>query len=412
MSAESQQRVARNPSQQQRHSPSPPPRRPRHRDAGRREVVVERVVKEVGCGNYPTLTRTNYTEWSLLMKVKLQARGIWDAIELGVDDFQEDRMALEAILQAVPPEMVPGLAVKRTAKEAWEAIRAMRVGSDRVRKGKVQQLKKEFEMISFRDGESVDDFALRLTNLVTSLATLGAPIDETQVVEKFLRVVPPRLSQIALAIETLLDTSDMSLEEVTGRLKAAEDRLESPEPLREQGKLLLTEEQWQQKMKERQDGSSSRPARGSAQRRRRPPHKNGGEGGSDHATARDSPRNDTCRNCGRRGHWAKDCWQPKKNGNRAYLAQAEEDDEEPALHMAQVCEAPAPAMKVQKSDSPAPAMVEQLSVAPSPAPVVKDNITTPPQHGPLHINEPKAKVYLATRSELRAGTSTLVPQIT
>jgi hypothetical protein len=58
-----------------------------------------------------------------------------------------------------------GLAVKRTTKEAWEAIRAMRVGSDRVQKGKVQQQKKEFEMISFRDGESVDDFALRLTNL-------------------------------------------------------------------------------------------------------------------------------------------------------------------------------------------------------------------------------------------------------
>ena len=163
-------------------------------------------------------------------------------------------------------------------------------------------------MISFCNGESVDDFALRLTNLVTSLATLGAPIDETQVVEKFLRVVPPRLSQIALAIENLLDTSDMSLEEVTGRLKAAEDRLESPEPLREQDKILLTEEQWQQKMKERQGGSSSRPARESAQRRRWPPRKNGGEGGNDREALRDSPRNDACRNCGRRGHWAKDCW--------------------------------------------------------------------------------------------------------
>ncbi|XP_071680544.1 uncharacterized protein [Lolium perenne] len=236
------------PRQLRRRFPSPPPRRPHHRDAGRREVVVERVVKDVGGGSYPMLTRTNYTEWSLLMKVKLQARGIWDAIELSADDYQEDRMALEAILQAVPPEMMAGLAVKRTAKEAWEAIRAMRVGSDRVRKGKVQQLKKEFEMISFHDGESVDDFALCLTNLVTSLATLGAPIDETQVVEKFLRVVPPRLSQIALAIETLLDTSDMSLEEVTGRLKAAEDRLELHEPAREQGKLLLTEEQWPMEM--------------------------------------------------------------------------------------------------------------------------------------------------------------------
>jgi hypothetical protein len=85
-------------------------------------------------------------------------------------------MTLEAILKAVPPEMMAGLAVKRTTKETWKAIRAMRIGSDRVRKGKVQQLKKGFEMISFRDGESVDDFALCLTNLVTSLATLGSPI--------------------------------------------------------------------------------------------------------------------------------------------------------------------------------------------------------------------------------------------
>jgi acetyl-CoA carboxylase alpha subunit len=46
-------------------------------------------------------------------------------------------MALEAILQVVPPEMMAGLAVKRTAKEASEAIRAMRFGSDRVQKGKV-----------------------------------------------------------------------------------------------------------------------------------------------------------------------------------------------------------------------------------------------------------------------------------
>ena len=412
MSAPLEQGVAGSVSvQSRRHSPSPPPRRPRHRDAGRREVVVERVVKEVGGGNYPMLTRTNYTEWSLLMKVKLQARGIWDAIELGADDFHEDRMALEAILQAVPPEMIAGLAVKRTAKEAWEAIRAMRVGSDRVRKGKVQQLKKEFEMISFRDGESVDDFALRLTNLVTSLATLGAPIDETQVVEKFLRVVPPRLSQIALAIETLLDTTDMSLEEVTGRLKAAEDRLESPEPLREQGKLLLTEEQWQQKMKERQGGSSSRPARGKAQQRRRPPRKKSGEGGSDRAAARDCQRDDTCRNCGRRGHWAKDCWKPKRNGNRAYLAQAEEDDEEPALLMAQVSEttpalaltvqqseAPGHVMKVQQSDAPAAAMVVQQSVAPAPAIVLKD-MSTPPEQAPLHIDEPKAKAYLGTSSD-------------
>lgn len=200
------------------------------------------MVKEVGGGKYPTLTKANYAEWSLLMRVMLQARGLWDSIEYGAADFQEDRMALEAILHAVPLEMMAGLAVKRTAQEAWEAIRVMRVGSDRVRRGKVQQLMKEFEDFSFRNGKNVDDFALRLSNLVTSLATLGQPIEESKVVVKFLRVVPPKFSQIALSIETLLDISELSLEEVTGRLKAAEDRLEPPEPQREPGKLYLTEE--------------------------------------------------------------------------------------------------------------------------------------------------------------------------
>lgn len=80
--------------------------------------MLERVVKDVNNDSYPMLTWLNYTEWSILMKVKLQARGIHDVIELGTDDYQEDRMALEAILQVVPPEIVVGLAVKRVAKEA------------------------------------------------------------------------------------------------------------------------------------------------------------------------------------------------------------------------------------------------------------------------------------------------------
>lgn len=95
-------------------------------------------------------------------------------------------MALEAILHVVSPEMMANLAVKRSAHEAWEAVRAMRVGTDRVRKGRAQQSRKEFETISFHDGKYVSDFALRLTNLVTSLATLVEPVDESQVILKFL----------------------------------------------------------------------------------------------------------------------------------------------------------------------------------------------------------------------------------
>jgi hypothetical protein len=46
------------PAQPRHHSPSPPPRQPHHHDVGRQEVVVERVVKDVGGDSYPMLTRT------------------------------------------------------------------------------------------------------------------------------------------------------------------------------------------------------------------------------------------------------------------------------------------------------------------------------------------------------------------
>ena len=52
------------------------------------------------------------------MRVILQGRGWWTAVETGAAEYTDDRLALESILRAVPPEMHGTLAVKTTAKEA------------------------------------------------------------------------------------------------------------------------------------------------------------------------------------------------------------------------------------------------------------------------------------------------------
>jgi hypothetical protein len=41
------------------------------------------------------------------MKVMLQARNVWDAMEYGDCDFQEDCMAREVLIFSMPPEMMP-----------------------------------------------------------------------------------------------------------------------------------------------------------------------------------------------------------------------------------------------------------------------------------------------------------------
>lgn len=66
--------ISRSPIRRRRvpRSPSPPPRG-RRRDDGRR-TVVERVIKETTASvQYPTLTRTNYNDWVVLMRVNMQA---------------------------------------------------------------------------------------------------------------------------------------------------------------------------------------------------------------------------------------------------------------------------------------------------------------------------------------------------
>jgi hypothetical protein len=143
-----------------------------------------RVVREIDVGpaKWPLLTKMNYTEWTLIMKIKLQARNLWEAIEPRDVTLQEDRMALDTVTSAVPQEMLASLAVKATATEAWEAVRSLRIGSEAVRNARARRLRTEFESIRFKEGETVNDFTMCLGSLVAELSTLGEVIKEQQVV--------------------------------------------------------------------------------------------------------------------------------------------------------------------------------------------------------------------------------------
>lgn len=51
---------------------------------------------------------------------------------------------------------------KDTVKQARDAVKAMCVGLDSVKKAKTQQLRLVYEALVFCEGEVVEDFALRL----------------------------------------------------------------------------------------------------------------------------------------------------------------------------------------------------------------------------------------------------------
>ena len=69
-----------------------------------RQEVVVRTVREVSGTSWPTLTRTNYEEWLVTIKVKLRARRLWNVVDKDTENEEDDMSALEAILAAVPVE--------------------------------------------------------------------------------------------------------------------------------------------------------------------------------------------------------------------------------------------------------------------------------------------------------------------
>ena len=75
----------------------------------------------------------------------------------------------------------------------------------RVRESNIEQLKKELSEIRFKNGESVDDFSMRITGLANSITTLGGSINDTKIMKKMLQGSPNHLEQVAISIKTLLD---------------------------------------------------------------------------------------------------------------------------------------------------------------------------------------------------------------
>lgn len=178
--------------------------------------------------SYPMLSRTNYTTWSMKMRVIMQAHGVWDAVEPSdpkiAADERADKVALAMMYQSIPEEMLLSLAEKKKAKDAWEALRTMCQGAERAKAAKIQTLKSEFEVLNMKSTEHLEDYCMKITGIVTNIRALGEEIKEAYVVKKLMRSVVPKFLQIASTMEQFGNLETMTMEEAISSLKAHEER--------------------------------------------------------------------------------------------------------------------------------------------------------------------------------------------
>ncbi|XP_023735907.1 uncharacterized protein LOC111883814 [Lactuca sativa] len=237
-------------------------------------------------------------------------------------------MALAAIYQGIPEDLLLSLAEKKIAKEAWEALKTMFVGANRVKAARIQTMKTEFEALSMKESESVDDFAVKVINT------------------KLLRAVPPKFLQIAFTLEQFGDLETMRVEEVIGRLKAHEERMKGHKESDER-KLLLTHKEWSERNKKKTDGEtkqkSNRGSVGNSHGRGKGRGRSGGHGGrgrggpyhqkegNHQASGCQDKSGIQCYNCQEFGHYVAECKNPRREGNQENNLIQDHHDNEPAL---------------------------------------------------------------------------------
>ncbi|XP_013617142.1 PREDICTED: uncharacterized protein LOC106323590 [Brassica oleracea var. oleracea] len=196
------------------------------------DLVTTTVKKEGGSSSIkcPMLNTTNYTVWSIRMKMLLRVHKVWEVVEQESTNDEKNDMASALLFQSIPESMILQVGGLDTAKKIWEAIKTRHVGADRVREARLQTLMTEFERLKMKETDKIDDFVGKLSEISSKSAALGENMEEAKLVKKFLQGLPhKKYIHIVASLEQLLDLNNTGFEDVVGRLKAYEERISAEE---------------------------------------------------------------------------------------------------------------------------------------------------------------------------------------
>ncbi|XP_076883678.1 uncharacterized protein LOC143532530 [Bidens hawaiensis] len=131
------------------------------------------------------------------------------------------------------------IAQYKNAREIWAALKAQYVGAERVQKARFLTLKSEFEKLKMEKKETVDQFAGKITGMVSKAMSLGYVFEQDVLVKKLLDAVPDKYFKLVASIKQTIDLNSMRFEDAVGRLKAFEERLRGRERASESQSQLL-----------------------------------------------------------------------------------------------------------------------------------------------------------------------------
>ncbi|XP_073025197.1 uncharacterized protein [Primulina eburnea] len=177
---------------------------------------------------------------SIKIKTLFKSQDLWDLVENGYsgEDEEEkvkenkkrDAKALFFIQQTIHESIFTKISAANTAKEAWTTLQRSFQGSSKVITIKLQSLRRYFETLQMKNGESVQHYFTRVDVVVNQMRSYGEEIKDQIVVAKVLRSWNSKFDYKVAVIEESTDLTTYSFDELMGSLQSHEVRLKKYEP--------------------------------------------------------------------------------------------------------------------------------------------------------------------------------------
>ncbi|XP_019451820.1 PREDICTED: uncharacterized protein LOC109353918 [Lupinus angustifolius] len=189
----------------------------------------------------PILTERNWDRWRTQMRGLFNFQEVSEVVEDGFfplypeatkmqrtthkEAKKKDNNALFLIHQCVDDVHFEKIQNASIAKEAWDILIRSHAGGDKIKKVKLQTLRKQYKLLYMDEGDKIGEYFTKILTITNQMKNYGESITYLMIIEKIMRSLPQKFDFIVVAIEESKDIILMKIKELQSSLEAHEMRI-------------------------------------------------------------------------------------------------------------------------------------------------------------------------------------------
>lgn len=136
----------------------------------------------------------------------------------------KDLKAKNYLFQAIDRTILETILEKDTSKKIWESMKKKYEGNARVKRSTLQALRRDFETLEMKVGETITDYFARVMSVANKMRVYGEAITDVTICEKILRSLTEKFNYIVCSIEESRDMDALTIDELQSSLIVHEQK--------------------------------------------------------------------------------------------------------------------------------------------------------------------------------------------